>query len=243
MYLDQFEEEVVEREGLDGRKKKVASSEKRPNNWREITREFNLNGFIGVKRSFPEFLIHESGEEISPNCLQKRLSRYNIDLKKTTPKISRGGHSPAYGMDIDNELYLEVKQRRAASLSVNDLDLRNMLVTLLAKNNMSNILFENGGKFHFGESWAQRFRKRHDLTTRVPTSKARENAAGFDLKVEKYKNILSLAINSHRVPPELVINCDETGLNFVSNAKRTIETKGTRKVRMCGVGRSKAQIR
>jgi len=54
--------------------------------------------------------------------LRKRISRYQADFKSGKKK-SRGGQIPPYGMDIDNELYLEVKQRRAAALPVNDIDL------------------------------------------------------------------------------------------------------------------------
>jgi len=145
-------------------------------------------------------------------------------------------------MEIDNQLYLEVMQRRLASLPVNDIDLHHMLITLLERNNKSNLLRKNGGNFIFGQSWARRFCKRHNLTNRISTSKPRENPVDFDLKVTKYVNYLSLAINSHNVPPELVINCDETALNFVATTKRTRDMKGARKVRMCGVGRDKAQI-
>ena len=74
-----------------------------------------------MRRNFPDFFVNESGEQITEKCLRKRLSRYNVDVKRKTSKSSRGGQIPPYGMDIDNEFYLELKQRRAAALAVNDL--------------------------------------------------------------------------------------------------------------------------
>jgi len=43
----------------------------------EIVREYNLHGYRGLERTFPEFFINESGEKISESCLKKRISRYN----------------------------------------------------------------------------------------------------------------------------------------------------------------------
>ena len=216
--------------------------EPRPENWREIIKEFKLNGHIGLTRCFPEFLLNESGETISDSCLRKRLSRYSNDLNDKKIKQKSGGNAPPYGIGIDNELYINIMHRRGSSLAVNDDDMRNMLLTLLHKNKLSHLLVENGGKNVFGSSWAARFNKRHNLSNRAPTSKPRENPIDFEGKVTSYVNILSIAIQSHSVPPDLVINCDETGINFVSNSKRTIAPKGSLKVPLCGFGKDKAQI-
>ena len=82
--------------------------------------------------------------------------------------------------------------------------------------------------------------KRHNLINRAPTSKLRENPVDFEGKVDTYIILLSIALHSHSVPPDLLINCDETGINFVSNGKRTIAPKGSLKVPLCGFGKDKA---
>jgi hypothetical protein len=224
------------------KRRRAIHKEPRPDNWKEIIKEYKLNGLVGLQRCFPEFLKNESGEAISESCLRQRLYRYGKDLNNNKVTQRRGGNAPPYGMAIDNELYLNVMSRRNASLAINNMDMRNMLLTLLQKNNMSHLLLENGGKYVFGQSWVSRFNKRHNLSNRAPTSKPRENPVDFDNKLNTYVNILSIAVHSHSVPPDLVINCDETGINFVANSKRTIAPKGSLKVPLCGFGKDKAQI-
>ena len=78
--------------------------EKRPSHWREIVREYNLNGIHGLNLNFHEFLIIESCKKITENCLRKRLSRHNKDINRKTPKNVQGEQAPKYGTKIDDEL-------------------------------------------------------------------------------------------------------------------------------------------
>ena len=100
----------------------------------------------------------------------------------------------------------------------------------------------NGGKNTFGVSWANRFWKRHNLTSRAASTKMRELPLDFALKKEEYIKIGALAITEFKIPPQLVIGSDETNALFVSVAKRTRTKIGAKRVRLIGVGQDKSQI-
>ena len=60
----------------------------------------------------------------------------------------------------------------------------------MAKNGLMGLLRENGGKYIFGDSWAQQFFERHDMVLRVCPSKMREHPAEFEVGrdyIFKYK--------------------------------------------------------
>ena len=61
----------------------------------------------------------------------------------------------------------------AADAAADDVSLRFLLVPILQANDLSDWLIENGGKFLFQHGWAASFWKRHNLVSRVVTTKMR----------------------------------------------------------------------
>lgn len=87
-----------------------------------------------------------------------------------------------------------------------------------------------------------RFYKRHNLASRVCTTKMREIPADFEAKKATYIKIGAELIHKDNVPPALVINGDETAVLLVNRAKVTRNTVGAKRVRILGMGEDKAQI-
>ena len=112
----------------------------------------------------------------------------------------------------------------------------------LVRANLLDTLVENGGPYSYTDSWAIRFYKRHNIVSRVATTKMREIPADFEVKKEKYIKIAADLIYQYQVPPELVINGDETAVQLVSRANRTRNSRGAKRVRLLGMGEDKAQI-
>lgn len=95
----------------------------------------------------------------------------------------------------------------------------------------------------FGQRWCQRFYKRHHFTSRVATTKMRDEIpADYERKKETFILHLSKAIHDHNVPDELICAGDETNTQFVPSVKKTRAKKGCRRVRIIGVGKEKPQI-
>jgi hypothetical protein len=173
------------------------------------------------------------------------LERWVHDLKigDRGDDVVWGGSLPSYGAAIDVEVLETVKQRISLGLPMDCDILRDILLQSLQQHNMLHLLRENGGSGVYGRSWAHRFFHRHNLPCRVVTTKMREKPQDFEAVAQRFEDILAVAISDHNVPPELVINLDETNLQFVpASGKMTRALKGSKKVRSHGVGKEKAQI-
>lgn len=64
--------------------------------------------------------------------------------------------------------------------------------------------------FAFGHGWCSRFWKRHDLVSRVATTKMGELHFDFEAKLNEYLNKGAPQMHEYNVPPPLVVGCDET---------------------------------
>ena len=137
-----------------------------------------------------------------------------------------GFKAPSYGNKIDLLLLEDVKARMLAGLPVDDVSLRFLLVPILQANDLSDLLIENGGKFLFQHAWAARFWKRHNLVSRVVTSKMRIIPASFDEMEEKYISGLAKLVHQNNIPPDLVYGQDGTNAQFVSRPNKTRADKG-----------------
>ena len=178
----------------------------------------------------------KNGQLSKSSTIDTRLNRwmadYHEELRTKTPLVfGAGGRLPEYGAYIDNLLLADVHTRMKASLKLDNEILRDLLMVHLIDKKKTYLLVENGGTCVFGDSWAQRFYARHNLASRVATTKMRdENPSDFEKKVWDYENILSLTLDTHKVPPALVVNMDETGCQLVPSATTTRAKKGQRKV-------------
>jgi hypothetical protein len=95
----------------------------------------------------------------------------------------------------------------------------------------------------FGKQWAHRFWNRNNFSSRSPTTKTRESIPeDYEKKRNDYLFILSKVLSDARIPDELIVGFDETNTQFVPTIGRTRAKKGTKRVRMVGVGKNKAQI-
>ena len=78
-------------------------------------------------------------------------------------------------------------------------------------------------KYRFTDQWAFRFYKRHNLRSRVTTTKMRDKVpAKYEEKLETFKLILSLNIHDHKVPDALIANMDETNTMFVPQIPKPV---------------------
>ena len=150
--------------------------------------------------------------------------------------------APAYGDDIDVKLLEEVKGRMATGLPVDDVTLRCLLLTLLKEHDKCHLLTANGGSYDFEHGWASRFWKRHNITSRVATTKMRILPSNFNALEEHYITIAAQLIHDHNVPSDLVYGQDETNAQFVSRPNKTRAEKGSKRIRLLGVGAEKPQI-
>jgi hypothetical protein len=248
---------VVESTNVERVNKRKRAYSARPSNWKDITLHFmTYKNQASTMRSFGLNLDKDAGSEAKT----KNYCHWGVKLnrwakqfhKRGDDDFKKTGKHPPYGKEIDDELASIVRNYNKHGVPMTDNILRCCLIELLAKRRPDltqliaepyNSLQETSKKYKFGQSWAQRFWKRHGLRSRVATTKMRNDLpANYEEKVTVFENVLSLAIHKHNVPDELIVALDETNTQFVPSVKRTRVERGTKRVRVVGVGHEKPQI-
>lgn len=103
------------------------------------------------------------------------------------------------------------------------------------------ILKEFGGSLQFDKSWAQRVLEKMEYNRRKGTKAARNKPENFDgIRSEFFKRI-SDSVKKHAIPPSMVINWDQTGINIVPVGEWTLAPQGSKQVQIFGLG-DKRQI-
>jgi len=87
------------------------------------------------------------------------------------------------------------------------------------------------------------FFKRHNLRSPVAIKMREEVPAKYEEKLEAFELILCLNVRDHNVPDALIAGMDETNTMFAPQILKTrCCTKGTRRVRLIGIGQDKSQV-
>jgi hypothetical protein len=165
-------------------------------------------------------------------------------IAEMTEQTERAVHdaygNEAYGKEVDLALLALVEARNAVGLPVDDSILRSMLCGLLELHGKTNLLTVNGGSHTFGNGWRDRFFKRHNLSARKAT-RSNQSDRGLEEKRLKFTRITAKVIAERYIPPELVVNADETAVLCASTASHTICKRGSKRVRVIGIGASMEQ--
>ncbi len=103
-------------------------------------------------------------------------------------------------------------------------------------------LVEYGGHIDITRSWAYSLLQRMGFVKRkCTTSKSKHTSADFEeMKKSFLADVVSM-VKMENIPPELILNWDQTGLKIVPSSGWTMEKEGSQRVEIIGVG-DKRQI-
>jgi len=217
---------------------------KRSSNWRVVAHKYlESKNLLSIMTTY--------GADIGGNSMTSKartISRWVTDLVNErnsgimyTPSYGRA--SPVYGLEIDILLKDMVMIRLQAGVPTDNFGLSQLLHEVLLSRSYGSIIEKwQRGDYVFGNSWANRFWTRHNLASRVSTTKMRELPADFEEKDLKYLLIYSFLIHYYDIPDELITGCDETNVQLVPTIKRARAPEGQRKIRVIGIGKDKLQI-
>ena len=100
----------------------------------------------------------------------------------------------------------------------------------IVKNHNSSLLASNGGHIALTKSWGKRLLSRMGFVKRKATTKAKVTVQNFEeLKVQF---LLDIKAEFNDIPPDLIINWDQTGVPVGS---WTTEKQGSKRVEVVGV--------
>jgi hypothetical protein len=221
---------------------------KRPPEWQEIA--VHYQNYKNIDKTIKAYKLLEINPNVSTWAVT--LSRWSKDVNKR--KLINTVRVPVIGEFLDKALADTVDNYFRNGVPMSNLIIKTTLLQLMETHNRQDLLERCNpddprnvrGKQWFiriGDSWCTRFYKRHEFKSRVATTKMRNDIpADYEEKKKNFVYILSKAVGDHNVPDELVVNIDETAVQFVPSVTRTRCRKGVKRVRLIGIGMEKPQI-
>jgi hypothetical protein len=104
----------------------------------------------------------------------------------------------------------------------------------IIKNFDSNLLQENGGHICFTKHWARHLLLRMEFVKRRISTKSKVDVAEFECLKTKFLHDIKVVTITEEIPDCLVINWDQTGINYVPVSNWTMEKEGSRRVEVFG---------
>ena len=102
------------------------------------------------------------------------------------------------------------------------------------------MLAENGGSIHLTKTWAASLMERMTFVKQRGSTARKSTLTELEFQACREKFITSVANLIHRnnIPPPLIINWDQTGLNvnIVPSSTYTMEERGCCRVEIVGLG-------
>ena len=98
----------------------------------------------------------------------------------------------------------------------------------------SNLLACNGGGIVLTKDWARNVLRRMGMVKRRSNTKAKVTVEEFDEIKKLFLLDIKNTTHMDEIPPQLIINWDHTGINYVPVSTWTMETPGTKRVEIIG---------
>ena len=133
---------------------------------------------------------------------------------------------------LDHQVQVYLKDLRKRGLPINSAVviaaaegiLMNKNATLVSKNG------EGGIKVKLMDDWAKSLLKRMGYVKRKACSKAKVDVERYEQLKDEFLLEIKVIVNMDEIPPELIINFDQTALNYVPVSHWTMDQEGAKRV-------------
>ena len=100
----------------------------------------------------------------------------------------------------------------------------------LIKNQDSNLLASNGGHIVLTKSWGKCLLKRMGFIKRRVSTSAKISVTNFEEMKGQYLQDIKVNVEFDDIPKEMIVNFDQTGINYVPTGSWTMERQGSKRV-------------
>ena len=104
----------------------------------------------------------------------------------------------------------------------------------IVMNKNANLLSCNGGGILLTKDWAKYLLKRMGMVKQKVNTKAKVTVEDFQTLKEQFLLDIKNAVSLDEIPPALILNWDQTGINYVPVSSWTIESEGSKRVELAG---------
>ncbi len=85
------------------------------------------------------------------------------------------------------------------------------------------------------KSWAKYFLAKLNFVKRKATTKAKLTVDDFESKKQQYLIDIKAVVEMEDIPKQMIINWDQTGINYVPVSQWTMAQKGSKRVEVVGI--------
>ena len=193
-----------------------------------MTKPLNESTVRGLKRKYEDALKEKkktvSVEDIENN--PEALQIHALPAKKR-------GRPVALGEDLDQQLQAYVCALRSAGAVVNTAIVRAAARGIVSSTNRFQ-LYEFGGHLTLSKEWGKSVLRRMGFVKRKANTKVKLSVEDFQKKDIFLADIKAI-VTMEEVPPELVLNWDQTGVNIVPASSWTMDRRGSKRVEIGGL--------
>ena len=144
------------------------------------------------------------------------------------------------GEKLDSEVkcYIEAVHEGGGVITT---DITMAAAIAIVRKSDRNLLAENGGPITIASNWTKSFLSRMNFVKRRGSSTAMVTVTNFEAVKEQFLIDVNAVVEIEDIPPELILNWDQTAISIVPGSTWTMEAKGSKRVEIMGVG-DKQQI-
>ena len=208
--------------------------------------------FGGVRPAVKRF-SKEFGKDLRENTVRDWVKAYRKELgrKRTLTEIGddlavtelpakKRGRPLLLGKKIDAEIKAIITAMRDNGAVVNTAIAIATATGVIRKRDKS-LLIENGGPLELTKNWAKSLLFRMGFVKRRGNTKVKVSVEHFETLKTQFLLDIKATVEMQEIPPELIINWDQTGIKIVPVSSWTMEKRGAKRVAIAGVG-DKRQI-
>ena len=190
------------------------------------------------KDKFPHLHLTEPTVRRNKNAyleeLKKRPRKDDDDLDGGELPLKKRGRPLLLGKELDQQVQDYVKDLRSRGCPINT-----SIVIGVGKGivmNDGNVVSRMGNNVPMSltKDWAKYVMKRMGYVKRRGNTKAKVNIENFEEMRELYLHEIQNAVIMDEIPPEMVINFDQTGINYVPTSSWSMEREGAKRVEIIG---------
>lgn len=164
----------------------------------------------------------------------KRTRQENPNTELVIVPKKKRGRPTLLPEELDLKVMAMIKSMRESGAVINYSVMEAVAIGIITANDRT-LLAANGGHIKLGLKWCESLTTRLNFVKRKATTAKPLIAPGLikEVGLSFYKEINEI-VHAHKIPPELIINIDQTPLPFVLISKYTLEKKGTSRVPVLG---------
>ena len=223
----------------------IAGKKRKPERHSEETRAkigkyAAQNGVAAARRHFKDKMgdLPESTVRKYKNLYTTELSarsKKNDTSEITALPMKKRGRPSALGEIIDQDVQKYIRALRQAGAPVSAQLIRAAAEGIVSAKDR-NLLIENGGHVSLTRGWAISILQRMGYIKRKATTKTSVfSNSEFQAKKGTFLSEVSGMVTAHKIPNQLILNWDQTGLQLVPSGNWTLEERGTRRVELTGL--------